>query len=278
MTSAWDPERVANWLRQAEGLERQLAPVSDVLFEAAALVPGEAVLDVGCGAGPTTRRAAIEVGASGRVTGLDISGDMLAAAAATPAGEGAAPLDWIEADAAAWDPPAATWDVVLSRFGVMFFEDPDAAFAHLAAATAPGGRLAVATWARRDESPLFAVPLHAALGALGRDDPGLADDEGPFSLHSPGLLADLLGRTGWTGARTSTHRLALPFGGGVPPAVAAEGALGFGPTRVVTEGIEGDERAAVVEAIAAAFAGHLDGAGHVALTGTVLVTTALRAG
>ena len=165
----WSGERVARWLRQAPGLERQLAPVSEVLFEAARLRPGESVLDVGCGTGPTTFAAARAVGPTGRVWGLDVSGEMLAAARAV-AGEradaAAAPVDWVEADAVTWLAEAAAHDVVLSRFGVMFFSAPLAAFTNLARATRAGGRLAFASWRRRDESELFAVPLHATLGVL----------------------------------------------------------------------------------------------------------------
>lgn len=272
----WNEERVARWLRQAEGIERQLQPVSDALFATAALQPGEAVLDVGCGTGPTTRQAAVAVGPTGRVSGLDISGDMLAAAASVAVPGGAAPLDWIEADPVAWTPPGPDYDVVLSRFGVMFFSDPAAAFAALAAAARPGGRLAIATWATRDESDLFAVPLRATLAELGRDDPGMAEDEGPFSLHDPTAVADLLAGAGWSDARTAVHRLALPFGGGVDPATAATIALDFGPTRVVTADLDETDRSRVVAAIAEVFADHVDGDGLVLLDGAVLITTAQR--
>ena len=185
----WDGDRAARWVRQSAGLEKQLAPVSAHLFAAAGLAPGEAVLDVGCGTGPTTRDAAAGVGPTGRVTGLDVSQDMLDAAAAVPATADAAPIDWLLADATTWSPPdPPAYDVVLSRFGVMFFSDPAAAFAHLAQATRPGGRLALAVWDRRDASELFAVPLRAALEAMaghGVTPDVPADDEGPFSLHDP---------------------------------------------------------------------------------------------
>ena len=103
----WEGERVARWIRQSEGLERQLEPVSDVLFAAARLQPGERVLDVGCGTGPTTRRAAAAVGPDGAVTGLDVAAPMLAHAASLPVPPGSAPIEWVETDATDLTPAGA---------------------------------------------------------------------------------------------------------------------------------------------------------------------------
>ena len=271
--SVWDSERVAAWLRRAEGLERQLAPVSSVLFAAADLQPGERVLDVGCGTGPTTRDAAAAVGPTGRVTGIDLSADMIdAARAASPAW-----IDWIVADVAAWEPPPGAWDVVLSRFGIMFFDDPTAAFAALARATAPGGRLAMATWSQRTASPLFEVPLRAALTVID-DAPPPPPDQGPFSLHDADALAALLESAGWSAPATVAHDLDLVVEGGSTIDDAARGFLDVGPTRIVTEGHDDATRAEVVAAIASALRQHVDADGRVVLGGRVLVTTASRSG
>lgn len=194
----WEGERVDRWIRQSEGLERQLEPVSDVLFATAGLRPGERVLDVGCGTGPTTRRAAVAVGPDGAVTGLDVAAPMLERASTVDVARGSAPITWVEADATTWRPDQPGFDVVLSRFGVMFFDDPPAAFASLARATAPGGRLHMAVWARRSESHLFEVPLSVAmatLAAAGAPPPDTPpDDGGPFSLSAQTTVSSLLGR------------------------------------------------------------------------------------
>ena len=287
----WSGDRVARWLRQAPGLERQLAPVSEVLFDAARLRPGESVLDVGCGTGPTTFVAARAVGPTGRVCGLDVSGEMIRAARDTAAGRGGgatATVDWVEADAVTWAPEAAQHDVVLSRFGVMFFSDPLAAFTNLARATRVGGRLAFACWRRRDESELFALPLHATLDVLRSrgirstaegvdlDDFVALDGDGPFSLHDPVATTTLLERAGWSDVVVEPHVLTLPFAGAVSPAAAAEAAVDFGPTRLVLGGMDEEVVRAAEEALRQAFEDHVDGGGDVMLSGAINIVTATR--
>jgi SAM-dependent methyltransferase len=209
------------------------------------------------------------------VIGVDITAEMLAAAAATPAPPASARIDWLLADPVAWEPPEPPADIVLSRFGVMFFSAPDAAFTNLAAATKAGGRLAVATWARRSESDLFQVPYGAALAALGQPDE-LPQDDGPFSLNTPAMMRDLLERAGWTAVEPVVHHLELPYAGGVDAGTAAEASLDFGPTRIVTKDLDAGGRARVVAAITEALHAH-EVDGTVLLNGTVLVTTARRA-
>lgn len=270
MSLAWDSERVARWLRQSEGIERQLAPVSALLLSAASLQPGERVLDVGCGTGPTTRDAADAVGPDGRVTGLDISVDMVEAARSVSPDW----VDWIVADAVTWDAPEGEWDVVISRFGVMFFSEPAAAFGALARATVDGGRLAIVTWAHGSVQPVFQVPLQAALTVVDAEPP--PPEAGPFSLHDPDAIAALLHGAGWSDASTVAHDLDLVLAGGLDPARAAVTSVDFGPTRIVLEGADDDTRQAAVDAVATALADHVDTDGRVVLGGRVLVTTARR--
>jgi SAM-dependent methyltransferase len=269
----WRGERTERWLRQAAGLERQLLPVSDVLFAAADLQPGEHVLDVGCGTAPTTRRAARAVAPGGSATGLDVSDEMLAAARAASS-EADGDLRWDEADPVTWTPDRS-FDVVISRFGVMFFSDPAAAFATLARAAAPDGRLAMAIWSRRDASPLFEVPVQAALSVMDAP-PELPLDMGPFSLHDPARTTPLLEAAGWRDIGWEEHDLPMLFAGGVDPEQAALEALGFGPTSVVLDGADDALRERACAAMAAALAEHVDGDGHVLLDGRVVLVTALR--
>ncbi|MFL6205925.1 MAG: class I SAM-dependent methyltransferase [Acidimicrobiales bacterium] len=271
----WDDERTARWVRQADDIERQLQPVSDALFAAADLRRGESVLDVGCGTGPTTRQAAALVGSTGRVTGVDVTTEMLAAAAARPRGPHDAPTSWLLADPVDWEAPTPPHDVVLSRFGVMFFSDPRAAFENLAQATSAGGRLAIATWARRGESEMFEVPYQAALAALGRRDE-IPQDQGPFSLNGPDIIVPLLESSGWDDVDPLVHHLSLPYGGGVDAAAAATLSMGFGPTRILTQDLDEADRSTILAKITDALRSH-ESDGAVLLDGTVWVTTARRA-
>lgn len=258
----------------ADGLERQLAPVSQLLFEAAELRPGERVVDVGCGTGPTTRRAAELVGATGAVTGLDVSAEMLAAARESAPLAG---IDWVEADATTWDGPSTPFDVVVSRFGVMFFADPAAAFANLARMTAPGGRMRLAVWGSRPASALFELPMSIAVRAVERQGHAPAvppADGGPFSLGDTTVVEALLTGAGWRAVSCASYVVALPVGGGLGPAEAAAAAMELGPTRVVTELCSESERAEVVEAIADHYASLVDDAGHVVLDGAVVIVSA----
>jgi SAM-dependent methyltransferase len=214
---------------------------------------------------------------------------MLAAASTAAAShaerDAMAPIEWVEADVVTWEPEADRFDAVISRFGVMFFSDPVAAFGHLARAARPGGRLAVATWQRRDSSPLFAVPLYASLevvlaqrigaatGDVDIDGVVPADDQGPFSLHDPAAIRALLEQAGWSKVNVDQHLLPMPFAGGAPPDVAATAALDFGPTRLLLQDADDDLIDAAVKAIADAFSEHVDSHGHVVLAGAINVVT-----
>ena len=134
----WAGDSAKRWASQADRLEAQLIPVSEVLFRAARLRAGEHVLDVGCGRGATTLEAARMVGRDGAVTGIDIAATLIDEArqfgAATPN------VEFVIADAQRHDFDRAHFDVAISRFGVMFFDDAVAAFSKLRAAMRPGGR------------------------------------------------------------------------------------------------------------------------------------------
>ena len=276
---AWSGPRVDRWLKLADGLERQLAPVAEVLANTAALRPGERVLDVGCGVGPTTRDAARAVGPTGSVTGIDVSSEMIAAAAARPVAAGSAPIRWVVTDATVWGAPADSFDAVISRFGVMFFDDPLQAFTNLGRVTAPGGRLHVAVWAHRSRCDLFEVPLAAVLAY--RNAAGLPavqvppPDGGPFSLSDDDVAAALVASSGWRDPMVQRHRLSFRLGGGLDVERAALGALDLGPARATTVDLDDVQRIEASHAVAQVLHEHVQD-GEVVLGGEILVVSAYR--
>jgi ubiquinone/menaquinone biosynthesis C-methylase UbiE len=139
------------WVARQEHTDITLAPVSEALLALAAPRAGERVLDVGCGCGVSTLELACAVGPAGHVAALDISAPMLAEGQARAKAAGIANVDWQQADAAM----AALdgFDLLASNFGVMFFGDPVAAFAHMRSAARPGARMAFVCWRPLSENP-----------------------------------------------------------------------------------------------------------------------------
>lgn len=279
-TEAWTADRATRWIAISDAVEGQLAPVSDVLFEAAALRPGERVLDVGCGTGPTTRQAAELVAPGGSVVGVDVSSEMIEAASARPVAAEAATIEWVVADVQSWRPGGERFDVVLSRFGVMFFADPAAAFATMAQLCTPGGRLCVAVWGERQASPCFDVPFTTALAELHERgiEPAVvpADDWGPFSLADVPSVVAMLEDAGWRDAAWTPRTVPIPLGGGSSPAEAASIIVQLGPSRMVLADADDDVRARVEQRVAQTLESSLDGAGHAVLDGSIGIITATR--
>jgi SAM-dependent methyltransferase len=215
----WNSEAGDTWAREAVRLDAMLAPIGEAVIAALAPKPGERVLDVGCGAGATSRSLAT-LGAA--VTGADLSAPLLAAAKAAGGGP-----SYIEADAGA-DALPGPFDALFSRFGVMFFADPTAAFAHLRGAMAPGGRMAFACWRTMLENDWAREPLAAALPHLTTPpEPQDPFAPGPFALADPERTKGILTAAGWRDV--SLEPLSLPYRVGADAEDALSLMLKIGP-------------------------------------------------
>jgi SAM-dependent methyltransferase len=265
----WNGPGGAHWVAQQAHTDVQLAPVADAVLAAAAPAAGERVLDIGCGCGTTTLRLADAVGPGGHVTGLDVSEPMLGWARQRGAGRGN--VVWVLDDAATRAFAPASCDLLLSRFGVMFFGDPTAAFANLRAAVRPGGRLVFVCWRPFDENPWMRVPLHAAYAAgiprLAKPSP---DDPGPFAFADPARVSRILTGAGWSDPRFTAVDVLLDVaaGGGLDGAVYQASHIGAA-SRALREAPE-ETRPAGIAAIGAALAPYARGE-NVPLPGAVWI-------
>ena len=264
----WNEQVGPKWVRIADEMERRLAPVSALLLAHAAPAPGERVLDVGCGPGSTTALIAASVGERGRVVGVDISETMLAVARKHMPPN----VELLCADAQdhAFAPPP--FDLVVSRFGVMFFAEPVTAFRNLRRAMRSGGRLCVVVWAPLGENPHWQIPLGIAVRHVGRPEPKDPRAPGPLSLSDEGYVRGILAAAGFGDAKIVHERVMLP---GDSADEEAGFALTIGPTAgLLDERPPGDAtRAAIRREIADALRPY-ERDGVCVLPATVLVVTA----
>ncbi|PJK29021.1 class I SAM-dependent methyltransferase [Minwuia thermotolerans] len=217
----WNGPNGAKWVRNQARMDATLAPFSNHVLAAARPGAGETVLDIGCGCGGT----AIDIAATGaRVIGVDVSRPMLEHARTRP---GAAAVDFVEADAAAHDFGDAAFDLVFSRFGVMFFRDADAAFANIGRATKPGGRLALACWRALSENPWMLKPVIVAKAFIELPPRPGPEEPGPMSFADPDRVKRILTAGGFTDIELEPVDRMLRLGVDADEAVVS--ALEIGP-------------------------------------------------
>ena len=204
---------VAHWITNQARYDRMHAPFTALILDAAALRPGGNVLDVGCGCGGTTLAAARLV-APGQAVGLDLSGPMLARARAGAAEAGLANAVFQQGDAQVHQLEPGTFGTVISRFGVMFFADPVAAFANIRSATRPGGRLVFACWQPLAANQWLLVPGAALAEHLPPPDPAPADGPGMFAFADPDRLRPILAAAGWRDIEITSEHASILVGGG----------------------------------------------------------------
>ena len=192
----WNDVSGPRWVAAQERLDPMIEGLGLRVMEACAVAQGERVVDVGCGCGATSLALAERVGVDGAVLGVDVSGPMLARARERARQAGYAQLDFVQADAQL-HPFAGDADLVFSRFGVMFFEDPVAAFANLRNAMRVGGRLAFVCWQSLAANPWMALPMQVVSAFVEPRPPPEPGAPGPFSLADADRLRKILGAAGF---------------------------------------------------------------------------------
>ncbi len=248
----WSGAMGAVWVRRQEDLDGLMGPVTDLLMERAGLGRGERVLDLGCGAGDSTLAAARAVGPEGRVTGFDAAAQLLELGRARAAAADLDNIDWHQGDAQTDTVPGAPFDAAVSRFGVMFFADPVAAFANLRAQLRPGARVTLAAWGSAAENPWFRIPARIAADRLGAPPPGDPRAPGPLAFADPDYVLPLLRAGGLLDAEAEVHDIHLRHPGGA--AALGQLATEVGPAARIlrlAEAGEADRAALRVEVEAA---------------------------
>ncbi len=264
----WNDAAGLTWADLQSPLDRQLAPLGHAAMQAMAPKPGERLLDIGCGAGETSLDLVRAVAPGGQVTGVDISRPLLEVARRRA--EGLAGLSFVEGDAQTYPFETAAFDGVFSRFGVMFFADPTAAFRNIRRAMKPGGRLAFVCWRAPAENPIMALPMAAALAHVPTPAPAPEPGApGPFAFAEPDRVRTILAGAGFSNVDLTPH--AEKIGGG-----DLDTSLGLslrvGPLGALLRE-HPDRRDTVVAAVRAALAAH-EGPDGVKLDSSTWIVTA----
>jgi SAM-dependent methyltransferase len=269
----WNDEAGPRWVAMQERMDAMLAPLLQVALDHARPVPGETVLDIGCGCGATLLELAARVSPDGRVLGVDISAPMLDRARARVRDTLLTNVRLTRSDAAthAFEPGA--FDLAFSRFGVMFFDDPPAAFANIRSALATAGRLVFVCWAPPQDNLWLTVPLAAARPHLPAQPEGDPNAPGPFAFADSGRVRGILLSAGYSAVDIARHDTVMRICGPGETEAAARFAAESGPVARVLATAGPEQRAAAEQAIAAEFR-RLEGPDGVALPGSVWLVSA----
>ncbi len=250
----WNGEAGETWVTAQERLDAMLAPISNALIERAGVRTGERVIDIGCGCGTTSIELA---GRGAHVWGIDISEPMLDRARSRIGGSKSLAFSRVDAAEADFTPDH---DLLFSRFGVMFFADPPAAFRNLHSALATDGRLAFVCWQAPRDNPWVAIAGRAIQPFLS--EPEVEPDPkapGPFAFADPDYVRGILDAGGFTAVELEDFRTTLHLADSLEEAMDFQGQVG--PLARALAELEGERREAALGAARNALAGHVTDAG-----------------
>lgn len=257
MAAAWNGTDGDHWAENDDTYNAQIRRHKAHLLEAAAINPDDTVLDIGCGAGETTRNAA-RLATTGSALGIDLSRRQLARARDRAREEGVANVTFEEADAQVHPFPAASRSLAMSSFGVMFFADPVAAFTNIGRTLTPGGRLAMIVWRPFDENEWISEFRHAL--AAGRDLPSPAPNApGMAGLADPDHVRAVLGAAGFGAIDLAPFDEPVELGD--DPRAALHFVLGTGFAQAFLADVDDDTRQRAIDNLRATIAAHDTGRG-----------------
>ncbi len=243
----WNEDGGPHWVANELRHDLMLAPFNAVLVEAADAQLGEHVLDVGCGFGTTSLELARAVGEQGRIMALDVSEAMMARLRSRTAAEAVSNVIPRVGDAQTEVLPAEHFRLVVSRFGVMFFDDPTAAFSNIHEALRPDGRLVFVCWQAPAANEWAVAPLAAMAPVIGPPEPAPAGRPGPFGLADEDVVREVLDGAGFEDVELTAIERPVVMGGGEGLDSAVDHCAGTGLARRVLAGLEPEQRDAAIE-------------------------------
>ena len=256
----WNGRAGRAWVETQGLLDQMFKPLEDLLVAAVCASSGGRVLDVGCGTGSTTLAAARRLGVNGHCTGIDISQPMIAAARARAEREGA-PASFIQADAQIHALEPASFDVIISRLGVMFFDDSGRAFANLRRSSRDDARLQFIAWRGAAENPFMTTAERAAAPLLPNLPARRPDAPGQFAFADRDRVYSILDASGWA----EIDIRAIDVACSLPEQELVRYLTRLGPVGLILHEADDQTRALVIETIRAAFDSYVH-AGEVRFT------------
>jgi SAM-dependent methyltransferase len=254
-TKRWNSAPGLGWVEMQPVLDQTFAPLEAVLVKAAAAVSPACVLDVGCGTGATTLAVARQLAPKDGCVGIDISEPMIAAARARAERERLrATFICANAQEHPFDPGRV--DVLISRFGVMFFDDPVRAFANLRRAGRSGAELRCIAWRSAAENPFMTTAERAAAALLPNLPPRKPDAPGQFAFANAERVHGILKESGWTAIDLQRLDVVCTF----PEKELVRYLTRLGPVSLALQDADDNTRARVIETICPAFDPFVHGA------------------
>jgi SAM-dependent methyltransferase len=251
----WNGPGGRAWVETQELLDRMFGPFEDMLVKAIPTGSGGRALDVGCGTGSTTLAVARRLGPAGRCTGIDISASMIAAARARADRE-RTPASFVCADAQGHPFAPASFDTIVSRFGVMFFEDPVRALANLRRAASEDAELRFVAWRSAAENPFMTTAERSAAPLLPTLAPRRPDAPGQFAFADGDRVQAILEASGWAGIDIQPVDAPCVL----PEKDLVRYVTRLGPVGRILEELDDCTRARVIEVVRPAFDSYVRGA------------------
>ena len=244
----WNGPSGRAWVETQQVLDEIFKPFEDLLAGRVPAGSSNSVVDIGCGTGATTLAAARRLGATGTAVGVDISEPMIETARARARGENSR-ATFVCADAQGYPFESGSADTILSRFGVMFFSDPVAAFANLRRAMKGGGELHFFAWRSAADNPFMTTAERAAAPLLPHLPPRRMDGPGQFAFADRAHVLGILKDSGWTEIDIQPADVQCRL----PREVMNSFLTRFGPVGVALQETDEPLRARVIETVRAAF-------------------------